>query len=337
MFTTVLGEAHWDRNNVLPMVHVMLVFIWCISSIPDAVEPLEEAIPWEAICFYLNHLKPEDVWKDIIWDHSTFPSAAGTSGRPPPEHYIIRGQVYTQGFFPESWFVDAKVDDEERMVEQSSHDAYRTIIVLWLGARISSLQRWINFDKETQRFVTAVSNKGGLATITQAPKASPRLEKLEENDIMEDAPASVPVDQDAMSDMPNQKTPRESNAILTDVMDDDPLYRSSSTTRTNTEGTDKTNITIATTVQQEGPGTPRALGLDEDEPEDTPMKDISPGKEHTSLASTTPIEADGSSWLPKHVADPGSSPPQKHIADFVSDPNYVRIIQPDENPEENEP
>ena len=337
MFKTVLGKTHWERNYVLPMVHVKLVFLWCISSIPDAIELLGEAIPWEDICSYLNHFKIEESWRDTIWNGATFPSTAGTSGRPPPEHYIIRGQVYTQGFFPKTWFVDAKVDDEERMVEQSSHDAYRTIIVLWLAARICSLNRWINFDKNTQSFVTVGSTKGDGTTTTQASEASPKVEKLDENEMMEDIPAKVPNNQDTTSDIPYEKTANRSSDNLPDAMDDDPPYRSSTTTRTNTERTDKTNITAATTVHQEAPGTPRALGLDEDEPEDTPMMDISPGKEHTSLASITPIKADDSSWLANPVIDPGSSPLQKNKAGFVPDPNSVRILQPDENPEENEP
>lgn len=66
--------------------------------------------------------------------------------RPLPEDYDIRGQVYTQWFFPETWFSDANVDDEGRMLEQPSDGIYRSIRVLWLAVRLRSVNRWIRFD-----------------------------------------------------------------------------------------------------------------------------------------------------------------------------------------------
>ena len=67
-----------------------------------------------------------------------------------------------------------------------------------------------------------------------------------------------------------------------------------------------------------------------------PVMDIRPGKEHISRA-ISPIETDDAFWLSRRRIDPGSLPSQKRAADFASDPNSVRIIKPDENPEENGP
>ena len=277
IFEIVLGETNWERNHILPMVHVMLVFIWCISLIPEAIDRFEKAIPWAAICSYLNHLKMDESWRDMLWDDKTFPSTAGTTGRPPPEDYIIRGQVYTQQFFPETWFIDAKVDDEERMLEQSSHDAYRKIRVFWLAARICSIKRWIKFDKETQTFTITKYTTENLSSTLEAANVSPKTEKLDENVKMDDFVEVVANDQDAVSDVATKETPVVDPFASSEVMDiNESPYRSTSTTRTNTERTNNTDVTNATTIQPEGPTTPRATDLDE--PEDTPMIDISPGR-----------------------------------------------------------
>ena len=151
-FEVVLGKKNWERNRILPMVYVMLVFIWRAALIPEAIDLFEKSIPWAAICSYLNRLKIDERWRDIVRDDKSLLSAAETSGRPLPKDYIMRGQVYTQGFFPETWFSHAKVDNEERILEQSSYDEYRTIRVFWLAARICSANRWISFDEKTRTF-----------------------------------------------------------------------------------------------------------------------------------------------------------------------------------------
>ena len=147
-FKVGLAKSHWAQTYTLPMIHIYFLFVWSISPMPNIIDPLEEQIPWTAMCSYLNHLKIESSMKDKISNLGEFPSPNDISGRPPPELYIAQGQVWTRSILPKSLFDDAKVDDEERMLEIPSHDAYRTLLVLWLAAHISSLNKCVD-DRAT--------------------------------------------------------------------------------------------------------------------------------------------------------------------------------------------
>ena len=56
-----------------------------------------------------------------------------------PEDYTMRGHLYGQHYFPKTWFEDAKVDYEERRLEQPSMTALHIKRMLWLGIRIASV------------------------------------------------------------------------------------------------------------------------------------------------------------------------------------------------------
>lgn len=154
-FTTLqicLKEVHWRDDYIMPMFHVMLIFIWSIAALPCVTQTLDSDVPWISICSYLNQLAtkfktvPSNVW------NSSFPITQEAQDRPPPEDYVIRGQDYTVSLFPETWFKNAKVDDEERVLERSSNDDYRRVRCLWLGARICALGHWIRVDSTTNTF-----------------------------------------------------------------------------------------------------------------------------------------------------------------------------------------
>ena len=90
MFEVVLAGKSWEVDLVLPIVHVMLVFIWSICGMPEVMGLFQKYIPWTALCSYLNHLRAdENGWRQIF--NCAFPSAKGTNGQPLPEDYIIRG------------------------------------------------------------------------------------------------------------------------------------------------------------------------------------------------------------------------------------------------------
>lgn len=332
IFEHALNVTDWERTHILPMVHVMLAFIRSISTIPNAIKLFENTIPWAALCSYLNKLKIDESCRDMIWDGETFPSATNTTGRPPPDDYIIRGQVYTQHLFPQTWFTDAKVDDEERMLEQSSHDSYRTIRVLWLAARICSAKQWISYDDEKRTFIVAEYAAKNLTSTKGAAKPSPKLKNLDDVESKDEVKDYRANNQDTMSDVAAVETPTK------EVMDiSDFPYRPTSTTVTSTVHLDNANITTATSVRQAGFTTPKANDLEE--PEDTPMIDISPEKEPTSVEYAKSAKVEDSSRIDRAdraMKTSGIASPRKAIAEFVSDPNAVRIVEAEDNLEEHD-
>lgn len=126
-----------DRN-VYPLVHVSLVFLFSLAGVEKAMKYVEQDVPWGEICSFLNSLAKPDALTSRVWA-TDFPRPENAFGRPLPEDFAIRGQLYTQGFFPETWFSDAMIDDEERLLELPSMAAPRVERILWLGARIVSV------------------------------------------------------------------------------------------------------------------------------------------------------------------------------------------------------
>lgn len=124
-------------KNVLPLVHVTFAFILSLMDVDKAMKAVQKQIPWEKICTFLNHLaKPESMTARVSAD--SFPRPED-SGRPLPEDFIMRGEVFAQRFFPDSFFCDAKVDFEERTIELPSMEDARDERILWLGLRMASV------------------------------------------------------------------------------------------------------------------------------------------------------------------------------------------------------
>ena len=123
-------------KNVWPLVHVSLVFLWSLTLVDKAMKYVERAVPWSGICSFLNNLaKPEAMASSRIWADA-FPHP---DGRPLPEDFQTRGQPYSRWYYPDKWFTNSTIDDEERTLELPSMTALRVERILWLGMRIASV------------------------------------------------------------------------------------------------------------------------------------------------------------------------------------------------------
>lgn len=149
-------------KNVWPSVHVSLVFLWSLTIVDTAMSYVEQDVPWVQLCSFLNNLaRPEAMTANVLAD--AFPQASSV-GRPLPEDFVIRGQVYSQWYFPDGWFQAAIVDDEERTQDPPSMVAPRIERILWLGMRIASVCRPISLDVCLHIRLTSISLVGGLST-----------------------------------------------------------------------------------------------------------------------------------------------------------------------------
>ena len=126
-----------DRN-VYPLVNTYLTFLHCLVKVQKAMQHVEMDIPWSDLALFLTALaEPEAVTLKIF--SSGFPKPCQGIGRPLPEDFFMRGQVWTQGFFPIKWFEEAMVDYEERTLELPSMAALRQERILWFGHSIASV------------------------------------------------------------------------------------------------------------------------------------------------------------------------------------------------------
>lgn len=142
-----IGLQRIGDKNVYPMVHVYLVFLYSIINVEKAVKLFEKDIPWEDMASFLNALARSDTSTLKVFDEN-FPSPDKGIGRPLPEDLVMRGQLWNEFYFPDTWFSDAAVEDEERAFELQP----RTERILWLGHRIASYNQGLSFDPSSRLF-----------------------------------------------------------------------------------------------------------------------------------------------------------------------------------------
>ncbi len=123
-------------KNVFPLIHVSFVFLWSLVIVEKAMKYVERDVPWEDICSFLNTLARPEAMTPRVWGEG-FPKSSDGVGRPLPEDFVLRGQLYSQDYLPGNWFQEAMIDDEERALELPSMAALRVERILWLGIRIA--------------------------------------------------------------------------------------------------------------------------------------------------------------------------------------------------------
>ena len=133
-FSVILQRV--DDENVFPCVHLLLLLVWNLAKIEKTITVVEKDVPWRQICSFLNTLSTHEAITPKIYA-DVFPGQA--SDRPLPEDFVVRGQMYSQWYYPRAWFEDAQVDEEERLLELPSTAASRVERILWLGIRIASV------------------------------------------------------------------------------------------------------------------------------------------------------------------------------------------------------
>ncbi|KAF2477583.1 uncharacterized protein BDR25DRAFT_320839 [Lindgomyces ingoldianus] len=141
-------------KNVLPHIHVLLSFLSSFASIKYVAHLINHA-PWSEITIFLNTLLKSERPEQLITG-PIFPTDQADN-QPLPEDYLIRGQIWSQSYFPENWFA-REHDEEERYLELASTIKSRTERILHLGHHLSTFNRWIAYDQQSHTFSVLNSN-----------------------------------------------------------------------------------------------------------------------------------------------------------------------------------
>ncbi|EPE25308.1 TPR-like protein [Glarea lozoyensis ATCC 20868] len=154
--------------NVLPFIHVTLIFMLYASQHPEAMRFLERKSPWEQLSIMLNTLLASRQRPDRNDSH-TFP-LPHEDDCPLPEDYILRGLLWADKYFPGTWFTNEKIEEEERDDEVVSTSADRKERILWLGHRIISGASWTG-----KAILAALQNKSlrSIVLLSQLLKSFP--------------------------------------------------------------------------------------------------------------------------------------------------------------------
>ncbi|PVH86360.1 hypothetical protein DL98DRAFT_582931 [Cadophora sp. DSE1049] len=140
--------------NVLPFLHVTLVFMYHLARHPLAMKLLEASFPWQSLTVMLNTLLAPYSTQARI-ESTDFPLPIKDDVRPFPEDFAMRGLLWADGYYPEKWFANDKIDDAEKYLEVASMTDDRKERILWLACRLASLGDWIKYDSESRRFSTS--------------------------------------------------------------------------------------------------------------------------------------------------------------------------------------
>jgi hypothetical protein len=174
--------------NILPFLHVTLVFVHHLTFCPDAMAHVAPRFPWKLTAFMLNALLSgstaassssapnvsqtlapllegeqfpgsgevgKEVGRERVKQEDGSADVVGRRKRPLPDDFAMRGLPWVEKYFPGGWFVtEESIDDDEKYFELQSMSEERRERVVWLGCRIAERDggKWLRFDKETKRF-----------------------------------------------------------------------------------------------------------------------------------------------------------------------------------------
>ncbi|KAJ5389779.1 uncharacterized protein N7496_000847 [Penicillium cataractarum] len=141
----------FNESSVCASVHISLSFIWCLALRPNAIQRLEKLIPWTDIARFLNTLINSDIVFEKIEDRA-FPRYEGVA-RYLPEDFLIRGQTWSQLYYPHDFFQDTASKEEISVIEDPSIGIPRRHRCLWLGVRIATATVSINLLRSLYRII----------------------------------------------------------------------------------------------------------------------------------------------------------------------------------------
>lgn len=133
----VLLDCFGDPPSIYPSMHISLSFIWGLALHPKAMQRVDKFIPWTSIATFLNTLIGTDINFDKIEDKA-LPLYDGAT-RQLPEDFLIRGQSWSQRYFPDDFFEDAPSEGERPVIEEPFIAIHRKHRCLWLGVRIAKV------------------------------------------------------------------------------------------------------------------------------------------------------------------------------------------------------
>ncbi|KAK3371626.1 hypothetical protein B0T24DRAFT_650510 [Lasiosphaeria ovina] len=139
--------------NILPYLHVILVFVHYLTFAPAAMSYLAPGFPWKLTAHILNTLLDSYQTYSRI-EGEAFPQAENAPKRPLPEDYAMRGLLWADKYFPDEWFSSQeRIDDDEKYFEVPSMSEDRKERALYLGCRIAAQGgKWLRYNSETHQF-----------------------------------------------------------------------------------------------------------------------------------------------------------------------------------------
>ena len=157
-------SAIWD---LLPFAHVMLVHFHSLHRLhehhpTDDPDLGSDAVSWTGLSDYLNalalHHPIEASLLDCAREKGFSIPPRKDDAKPLPEDYLLRGLIWTRGYFPSNHFVGHAADEDGRpLMEVEEMQNARAERVLWLGLYFACRTDHLGLDERKKRFFVPVS------------------------------------------------------------------------------------------------------------------------------------------------------------------------------------
>ncbi|KAK4162042.1 EST/SMG-like protein 1 [Cladorrhinum sp. PSN259] len=140
--------------NILPYLNTTLVFVYHLTFYPEAISRIASKFPWKLTATMLNTLI--DSCKNYTRIEGDYIPHSESNPRPLPEDFAMRGLLWADKVYTSDWFVNDKIDDDEKYFEVASMAEERKDRVLWLGCKIAALDgQFLRYDSQTHQFTVA--------------------------------------------------------------------------------------------------------------------------------------------------------------------------------------
>ncbi|KAI1425179.1 hypothetical protein F5Y12DRAFT_784838 [Xylaria sp. FL1777] len=167
----------WNDTNVLPYTHVVMVFMFYLTRLPNALQQLENLFPWKLLSLLLNRLLDSYKSYDRIRS-DVFPRESNNPPRPVPEDFALEGLLFVDQYYPADWFANDKIDDDEKYFEMASMVDVRKERILWLGYKIAQSGKGLTYDEGANQFgvfpeyekeIDEISRDADMINISDSP------------------------------------------------------------------------------------------------------------------------------------------------------------------------
>jgi hypothetical protein len=155
--------------NILPYLHVVLVFVHHLTFFPGAMAFIDRNFPWKLVSLLLNSILLS--YRDYPRIHSVvFPRPDKELPRPLPEDFALKGLLWVDKYFPIDWFSNDKIDDDEKYFEVASMTDERKERILWLGCKIAKHRSWLVYDEVLHQFGVAPQYEKEIESVSKDPE-----------------------------------------------------------------------------------------------------------------------------------------------------------------------
>ncbi|KAI3326634.1 hypothetical protein HD806DRAFT_551716 [Xylariaceae sp. AK1471] len=143
--TLEVATGQIDHGGALAYIHVTLVFLRCLTQTsPEAIDCIHEHIAWENICTLLNR------YKSLPQGDIQIPLFRSEQSGPLFEDFMMRGTVWSRGYFSRDWFGEASPGDKRVPGKTERQER-----IICLGKEIAKSCSHLQYDERGKVFSLA--------------------------------------------------------------------------------------------------------------------------------------------------------------------------------------